>query len=104
MPRASRRPRHQRLKLVMVLDAPEPLRGAQQAEPDPSPAHVAVTPALDEPGDVPHRPDEILDTVRGREETPEPGRQPELQPRERFVQAFAKTGRRVGVAVPLKPG
>src|SRR5437867_11160825 len=50
----------------MVLDAPETLRGAQQAEPDPLPAHVAIAPAFDVPRDVPERADQILDTVRRR--------------------------------------
>src|SRR5712691_4127159 len=59
---------HERAELAMVLDAPEALGGAQQAEPDPPPAHVAVAPALDVPRDVAQRPDEILDAVRRGEE------------------------------------
>src|SRR5213594_4282607 len=35
---------HERAELAMVLDAPEALGGAQQAEPDPPPAHVAIAP------------------------------------------------------------
>src|SRR4030095_3907767 len=58
----------ERAELAMVLDSPEALGGAQQAEPDPPPAHVAIAPALDVPRDLPQRPDEILDAVRGREE------------------------------------
>src|SRR2546428_540540 len=44
---------HERAELAMVLDAPEALSGAQQAEPDPPPAHIPIAPALDVPRDVP---------------------------------------------------
>ena len=54
---------HERAELAMVLDAPEALGGAQQAEPDPPPAHVAIAPALDVPRDVPHRADQILEAL-----------------------------------------
>ncbi len=94
---------HERAQFAMLLDAPEALGGAQQAEPDPPPAHVAIAPALDVPRDVPQRPDQILDSVRRGEETPQRRRQPQLQHRERVLQALAHTGGRIGVAVPLEP-
>src|SRR5207244_12375314 len=79
------------------------LRGAQQAEPDPPPAHVAIAPAFDVPRDVPERADQILDTVRRREEAAERRRQPQLQYRERFLEAFAHTGGGIGLAVSRQP-
>ena len=94
---------HEPVQLSVPLDAPEALRGAQQTEPDPPPPHVAIAPALDVPRDVPQRPDQILDAVRRREETPQRRRQPQLQHGERFLQAFAHTGGRIGMAVPLEP-
>src|SRR3989449_9888866 len=94
---------HERAELAMVLDAPEALGGAQTPEPDPPPAHVAIAAALDVPPDVPQRPDEILDAVRGREEVAQGRRPPQLQYGERFLQAFAHTASGIGVAVPLQP-
>src|SRR5437870_12290423 len=87
----------------MSLDAPEALGGAEQAEPDPSPAHVPVAPALDVPRDVAQGADQILDAVRRREEAAEPRWQSQLQHRERFLQAFAHTGGGLGVAISLQP-
>jgi len=87
---------HERAELAMVLDAPEALGGAQQAEPDPPPAHIPIAPALDVARDVPQRPDEILDAVRGREEVAQGRRQPQLQHGERFLQAFAHTAGGIG--------
>src|SRR2546430_16213097 len=87
----------------MVLDAPETLRGAQQAEPDPPPAHVAIAPAFDVSRDVPERADQILDTVRRREEAAERRRQPQLQYRERFLDAFSHTAGGIGLAVWRQP-
>ena len=59
---------HERVELTMVFDASEALGGADEAEPDPPPPHVAIAPALDVPRDVPQRADQILDAIRRREE------------------------------------
>jgi len=53
--------------------------------------------------DVPERADQILDTVRRREEAAERRRQPQLQYRERFLEAFAHTGGGIGLAVSRQP-
>src|SRR2546422_4340092 len=87
---------HERAQFAMVLDASEALGGAQQAEPDPPPSHVAIAPALDVPRDMPQRADQILDAVRRREEAAQRRWQPQLQHGERFLQAFAHTGRGIG--------
>jgi hypothetical protein len=76
---------------------------AQHAQPDPAADHRAVAPALDVPGHVPQRPDEILDRVRRREEPPQPGRQLQLEDREGLLQALPQTRRGVGVAIVLEP-
>jgi len=47
---------------------PEALGGAQQAEPDARPSHVAIAPTLDVARDVLQRADQILDAVRRRKE------------------------------------
>jgi nucleoside-diphosphate-sugar epimerase len=49
-----------------------------RAQTEPPPPHVAVAPALDVPGHVAQRPNQVLDAVRRREEAPQAWGQVEL--------------------------